>query len=262
MPEPGNPRPWWRDFLPGQNEAEVRRGIEEHRAAEARLREQRLQAAAARRTEEIRRVQGELLRGRPEPFPGQPSAEVEHNTHHNIQRTVDTYWSAQQPASPTGRLNAQFEEMYRRAQQDRASIQAQQDQWGHVASNAGAFVGQLQREVEELRQVMNQRFNQQLFQDGQQYVRAVAPVAEEDNVPETLKKRSREMKLMYPFAIDHCGRSYRMSYHTQKRRWRLQEWDSKRCEKIHEEFIRGQALAHATRQRWMEARSAELVPTT
>ncbi len=102
--------------------------------------------------------------------------------------------------------------------------------------------------------------------DGLRQAAGMAPYPgtqqeEEKKMPETLLKRSREMVLRYPFAIEHGGRSYRMSYHADRRRWRIQEWDNKRCVKIHEQMVRGQTAAHTLRQQWMEARTAQLALT-
>lgn len=94
-----------------------------------------------------------------------------------------------------------------------------------------------------------------------QWAPAPAPVREEDTVPKTLQRRSQEMKLQFPFAIDHGGRSYRMSYNSRTRRWRLQEWENKTCKKLREEVIKGQVTAYNTRQAWMVARADELVAT-
>lgn len=184
-------------------------------------------------------------------------------------------------------IAAAQDERYRRLRQRGVDLIRQQRyinaydaaplQWGTAIGNTfvaptitpqpapGGFAQAYRAEVDGALRDMQQRFNQQLFNDAvQPHVSSREhriPLGEEDTVPETLKKRSREMKLMYPFAIDHGGRSYRMSYNSSARRWRLQEWDNKRCEKLHETFVRGQALAHATRQKWMEARTAELEPT-
>ncbi len=167
----------------------------------------------------------------------------------SIERAISPFWTSRRPTAPT------------RIPISEAQIRA--------GGRPGVFLQALQEEIRTAQQDMQRQLNQELFFDWVgtlpppvSAARHVTPEVDPMNDPSLSAKRVRKILLKYPFALEHRGRSYRMSYHNSKRRWRLQEWENKTCKIVREDFVRGQAACQNLRETWMKDRTAALEATT
>jgi hypothetical protein len=55
----------------------------------------------------------------------------------------------------------------------------------------------------------------------------------------------------YPFALEHRGRSYRLSYRPKDKRWLLQEWENDTCVLIRSRLVYRSGEAQKQREAWM-----------
>jgi hypothetical protein len=187
---------------------------------------------------------------------------------HGIERSTHTFWQAQ-PTSPT---NVVYEGFAARMRWElEAAHAAQQREFNrdltingrHVYEQRAAAADQAASEREMPGAMYDASLREWTFSAA--VPNTPTPQGEDENLMESTTpraKRIRKILLKYPFVVEHGGRSYRMSYHAKKRRWRVQEWENKVCHMVREEFVRGQRPAQMLRSTWMEQRTRDLVVTT